>query len=84
MQAFQNISFSTQTPVEAKGHKTRSENLATEFTPIQCDAIINAINFLQDIHKRHPQLTCQGDVWGVFCGCCLWLILGLTSCNTVL
>ena len=43
----------------------------------------NAVNFLENVHKRHPLARPLGKVWGVYCGSSIWLIkkFCLSSCN---
>ena len=43
----------------------------------------NAVNTLQIIQERHPIAHLSGELWGVFCGFSLWLILCLSSNNDV-
>ena len=43
----------------------------------------NAVNFLQNIHKRHPIAHPSRQAMGVFCVFHLWLIFCLSSCNDV-
>ena len=48
---------------------------------IPCSAIKTRSIFSQIFTKDTPEVTRYGEIWGVFCGCSIWLIFCRSSCN---
>ena len=58
-----------------QGNASNIEQAGDSFNTVQCR--YNVVNFLTNIHKRHP----IGVVCGVFCGFSISLIFYLIFCN---